>query len=302
MAAFTTANEAVLASCRVQTSDAMAFSWLEMIKLAVKSRKGLSLMSEGFSPAVESFSAPYWKPRGCSWAVFAGWCRFSTGSQAAEEAGRRIDRTIPITLLSACSRVAISALVRMVRGPSPIRGGDRGRGAASAMALKKTVAQEAITGGQNAHPQGFGTAALAACCEGKTSTCGEAPPPKADPPWITTPDDFPYFCALIRVEGAPPRSPRGNSSATEIVLCIGIATYGICLRPLQGFVLGRQEVGLAAASGLRRRGRWVGGQAPLAAASMGRFPGALAPYGEESFQGLSDSWSGLAAEGWLPGC
>jgi len=120
---------------------------------------------------------------------------------------------------------------------------------------------------------------------------------KRNPPGSPPPDGLSLLCALNRVEARQPESRRGDHRQPRSFLCIGIATYGICLRPLQGL---RSRPGRKSACGGEGfgAGRWVEAST-LAAAFPWALPGLSLPYGKESFQGLSDQLgAGLAAEAW----
>jgi len=118
-----------------------------------------------------------------------------------------------------------------------------------------------------------------------------SPPPKADR-WITTSrNGFPLLCALIRVEARHLRfSPRRNIATRDSFLCMASPTYGICLRPLQGFVLGRQESAAAARASVQA----AGSEANTSGGGL-HAASALSLLRERRVQGLSDQLgAGLA--------
>jgi len=130
-----------------------------------------------------------------------------------------------------------------------------------------------------------------------------SPPPKADPPGSPPRTDFPYFCALIRWRRATQISPRRIIATRDRSVYRASPPYGICLRPLQGFVLGRQG------SRLRRRGlrrRPLGRRpAPLAAASMAASRALSLPTERRASRASRISWSGagpLRLASWLSFC
>jgi len=112
-----------------------------------------------------------------------------------------------------------------------------------------------------------------------------SPASEADPPDHHHRDGlFPTSAALIRVEARPPRS-RPAIHRHQRSFCVTASPLTDRLRPLQGFVLGRQEVRLRR-RGLRRR--------PLASEASrpggglhGRFQALSSPYGEERLPGPS---------------
>jgi len=211
------------------------------------------------------FSAPYCEPgaavHGCS--VTRGVVPFSTQFSRPRSGEAESIQDHSLHALSACSRVAISALVEgCVRGPHRIRVADRGRGGCSAMGIKLCAGADSRAGTLTRR---LGTAALLGC-EGHNKHCGEPRLGSGSAGSPPTGRTFPYFWRPDSGGGAPPRSRRGDSSPQRS-FCVSASPLTGSVSPAPGLrSSGRQESRLAAARASRQA---LGRRAStLAAASM----------------------------------